>query len=88
MCKCKKKGIITFALATILFILFFEEYYNKHNFFHKKKPIRILSKPTITKSVFTDFIPRKPDNTYNYPKPPNIHAISQLRPQKPSNQKW
>ena len=44
MCKCIKKGIITFALATILLILFLEEYYNKHKFFHKKKPIRILSK--------------------------------------------
>ena len=33
MCKCIKKAIITFALATILLILFIEEYYNKHNIF-------------------------------------------------------
>ena len=30
MCKCVKKAIVTFALATILLILFIEEYYNKH----------------------------------------------------------
>ena len=30
ICKCIKKAIITFALATILLILFLEEYYNKH----------------------------------------------------------
>ena len=32
MCKCIKKAIITFALATILLILFLEEYYNKNKF--------------------------------------------------------
>ena len=36
ICKCIKKAIITFALATILLILFLEEYYNKHKLFHKK----------------------------------------------------
>ena len=44
MCKCLKKEIITFALATILLLLFLEEYYNKHKFFHKEKSIRIPSK--------------------------------------------
>ena len=44
MCKCIKIAIITFALATILLILFLEEYYKKHKFFHQKKSIRILSK--------------------------------------------
>ena len=39
-----KKAIITFALATILLILFIEEYYIKHKFFHYKKSIKILSK--------------------------------------------
>ena len=34
MCKCIKKAIITFALATILLIFFLEEYYNEHKFFH------------------------------------------------------
>ena len=33
-CICIKKAIITFALAIILLILFLEEYYNKHKFFH------------------------------------------------------
>ena len=37
ICKCIKKAVITFALATILLILFLEEYYNKHKFFTKKK---------------------------------------------------
>ena len=34
MCKCIKKAKVTFALATILLILFIfiEEYYNKHKF--------------------------------------------------------
>ena len=36
ICKCIKKAIITFALATILLILFLEEYYNKHKLFHYK----------------------------------------------------
>ena len=36
ICKCIKKAIITFALATILLILFLEEYHNKHKLFHKK----------------------------------------------------
>ena len=44
MCKCIKKAIITFALATILLVLFIEEYYKKHKFFHQKKSISILSK--------------------------------------------
>ena len=44
MCKCIKKVIITFPLATILLILFIEEYYNKHKLFQKKKSIKILSK--------------------------------------------
>ena len=44
MCKCIKKAIITFALATILLIFFLEEYYNKHKFFHKEKSIRKPSK--------------------------------------------
>ena len=44
MWKCIQKAIITFALATILLILFLEEYYNKHKFFHKEKSIRIPSK--------------------------------------------
>ena len=30
MCKCVKKAIVTFALATIRLFLFIEEYYNKH----------------------------------------------------------
>ena len=30
ICKCVKKAIVTFALATTLLILFIEEYYNKH----------------------------------------------------------
>ena len=34
ICKCIKKAVITFALATLLLILFLEEYYNKHKFFH------------------------------------------------------
>ena len=32
MCKCVKKAIVTFALATISLILFIEEYYNKQIF--------------------------------------------------------
>ena len=36
ICKCIKKAIITFALATILLILFLEEYYNKHKFSTKR----------------------------------------------------
>ena len=45
ICKCIKKEIITFALATILLILFLEEYYNKHKFFHfRKKSIKKPSK--------------------------------------------
>ena len=36
ICKCIKKAILTFALATILLILFLEEYYNKHKLFHQK----------------------------------------------------
>ena len=36
---CKKKAIVTFALATILLILFIEEYYNKHKSSHWKKSI-------------------------------------------------
>ena len=40
ICKCIKKAVITFALATILLILFLEEYYNKHKFFHEKKSIK------------------------------------------------
>ena len=44
MCKCIKKAIVTFALATILVILFIEEYYNKHKFSHYKKSIGTLSK--------------------------------------------
>ena len=32
ICKRIKKAIVTFALATILLILFIEEYYSKHNF--------------------------------------------------------
>ena len=34
ICKCIKKAIITFALATIFLIIFSEEYYNKHKFSH------------------------------------------------------
>ena len=37
ICKCIKKAIITFALATILLILFLKECYNKHKFFHQKR---------------------------------------------------
>ena len=44
MCICIKKAIITFALATILLILFLEEYYNNHKFFLWKKSIKIFSK--------------------------------------------
>ena len=36
LCKCIKKAVITFALATILLILFLEEYYNKHKIFTKR----------------------------------------------------
>ena len=36
MCKCVKKAIVTFALATIFLILFIEEYYNKHKSSHWK----------------------------------------------------
>ena len=46
ICKCIKKAIITFAFATILLILFLEEYYNKHKFFTKKKSIKKPSKIT------------------------------------------
>ena len=34
--KCIKKAIVTFALATILLILFIEEYYSKHKISSKK----------------------------------------------------
>ena len=34
ICKCIKKAIVTFAVATILLILFIEEYYNKHKSSH------------------------------------------------------
>ena len=44
ICNCIKKAIIPFALATILLILFLEEYYNKHKFFHSKKSIKKPSK--------------------------------------------
>ena len=37
MCKCIKKAIFTFALATLLLILFLEEYYNKPKFFSLEK---------------------------------------------------
>ena len=40
ICNCIKNAVITFALATILSILFLEEYYNKHKFFHLKKSIK------------------------------------------------
>ena len=45
--KCVKKEIVTFALATILLILFLEEYYNNINFFTKrnqsKNPQKLLT---------------------------------------------
>ena len=44
MCKCVKKAIVTIALATILSILFIEEYYNKH-----KIPIRKNQSDTFPK---------------------------------------
>ena len=44
MYKSIKKAIITIALATILLIIFLEEYHSKHKFFHYEKSIRILSK--------------------------------------------
>ena len=40
---CKKSNI-SFALATILLILFIEEYYNKHKSSHKKTSIGHVSK--------------------------------------------
>ena len=43
ICKSIKKAVITFALATILLILFLEEYYNKHKFFHIKNPQKLLT---------------------------------------------
>ena len=44
MCKCVKKAIVTFALATILLILFIEEFYKKHKSSHKKISIGHISK--------------------------------------------
>ena len=37
MCKSIKKTRVTFALTTILLILFIEEYYNKHKFSNKNE---------------------------------------------------
>ena len=71
MCKCIKKAIITFALATILLILFLEEYYNKHKFFHSEKSIRLPSKianqqshsqSSLTSSQENPTIPRTTQN--------------------------
>ena len=53
ICKCIKKAIITFALATILLILFLEEYYNKHKFFSKRidqKPSKIANQQSHSQS--------------------------------------
>ena len=49
--KCIKKAIITFALATILLILFLEEYYNKHKFFHSiRQPSKIANQQSHSQS--------------------------------------
>ena len=44
ICKCIKKAILTFALATILLILFLEEYYNKHKLSHKSNKSKTYQK--------------------------------------------
>ena len=44
ICKCIKKAIITFALATILLILFLEEYLININFFTKRIDQKAIKK--------------------------------------------
>ena len=71
MCKCVKKAIVTFALATILLILFIEEYYNKHKSSHQKKSIGHVSKTANQQSqnqsspTSSQENPAKPTTTQN-----------------------
>ena len=44
MCKCIKKAIVTFAVATIFLILFIEEYYNKKKFPYKNQLLKHIFK--------------------------------------------
>ena len=70
MCKCIKKAIITFALATILLILFLEEYYNKHKFFQilQQNSLQLKFEITIRLNNFVQ---------HPFPlSPPNITAQS------------
>ena len=48
ICKCIKKAIITFALATILLILFLEEYYNKHKLLTKNHQKLLTNNHTVS----------------------------------------
>ena len=73
MCKCIKKAIITFALATILLILFLEEYYNKHKFFTRKNQSKYLQK-LLTNNHTVSLHRHHPKKTRQYlqlPKTPN-----------------
>ena len=66
ICKCIKKAIITFALATILLILFLEEYIININFSTKrinKKPSKIANQQSLSQS--------SPTSSQDNPTPPS-----------------
>ena len=74
VCKCIKKAIVTFALATINLILFIEEYYSKHE---KSRRNRNLQN---TRVQFK--IPHSPTSN-----PANLSSSTiQSTPQTPSQQ--
>ena len=69
MSKCVKKAIVTFALATILLILFIEEYYNKHKSSHQKKSIERFQK-LLTNNHKISLHRRHPKKIQQYPQLP------------------
>ena len=76
MCKCLKKAIIRFALATIFLILSLKNTTINIIFSSRKNQSKYFQKLLTNNHRISlhRHHPKKHDNTYNYPKSPNIHT--------------